>query len=207
MRGVGDSKAAHAVRVTPFLQNNASLIIISVLCRFRTVAGFFPLFHSTKQSFCCRNQMKPTPQPEHKPLEITLPTLKEQNYTLTNRPFIQERKVILLEYGLLRQNFLSTHRKVSLEGFRTPIGEVATNLAGVADVQPVQFVQPVRYWLKQWTVIDKSQRWLFVWHWSASIFLADLAIILVQGTKIDNLAIPLGIKVWLRFRDILFCQS
>jgi hypothetical protein len=38
---------------------------------------------------------------------------------------------------------------VPLESLWTLVGEVATDLTVVADVQSVQFIQPVRNWLKQ----------------------------------------------------------
>ena len=38
---------------------------------------------------------------------------------------------------------------MSLESLGAPVGEVAADLAGVADVQTMQLVQPVRDGLKQ----------------------------------------------------------
>ena len=48
-----------------------------------------------------------------------------------------------------RRKRRATHSKVSLESLGAPVGEVAADLAGVADVQAVQLVQPVRDGLKQ----------------------------------------------------------
>lgn len=42
----------------------------------------------------------------------------------------------------------TTYCKVSLEGFRSSVGVVSTDLTVVVDVQSVEFIEPVGNWLQ-----------------------------------------------------------
>ena len=68
-----------------------------------------------------------------------------RNYMITAAPPTPRRSRERLSAGKRR----ATHSKVSLESLGAPVGEVAADLAGVADVQTMQLVQPVRDGLKQ----------------------------------------------------------
>ena len=68
-----------------------------------------------------------------------------RNYMITAAPPTPRRGRERLSAGKRR----ATHSKVSLESLGAPVGEVAADLAGVADVQTMQLVQPVRDGLKQ----------------------------------------------------------
>ena len=57
---------------------------------------------------------------------------------------------------MLRVYAMTTHSEVSLEGLGATVCVVATYLTGVADVEAMQLVEPVRYGLQ--ATLPPSQR-------------------------------------------------